>query len=95
MDLRLNSPSGGDPAVYQWPLVTAVSLEPELHIPANGIFTDKIDVALNALHWNHTKIDTLILLIFLLFFFVIMCLCLAACIGELNFLFPVIGLFMF
>jgi len=67
MDLRLNSPSGGDPAVYQWPLVTAVSLEPELHIPANGIFTDKIDVALNALHWNHTKIDTLILLIFLLF----------------------------
>ena len=26
MELRLNSPSGGDPAVYQWPLVTAVSL---------------------------------------------------------------------
>ena len=25
MELRLNSPSGGEAAVYQWPLVTAVS----------------------------------------------------------------------
>lgn len=25
MELRLNSPAGGDPAVYQWPLVAAVS----------------------------------------------------------------------
>ena len=25
MELRLNSPAGRDPAVYQWPLITAVS----------------------------------------------------------------------
>jgi len=25
MELRLNSPAGGDPAVFQWPLITAVS----------------------------------------------------------------------
>jgi len=26
MELRLNSPSGGNPAVYHWPLITAVSV---------------------------------------------------------------------
>jgi len=27
MELRLNSPAGGDPAVFQWPLITAVSYD--------------------------------------------------------------------
>jgi len=26
MELRVNSPAGGDPAVYQWPLVAAVNV---------------------------------------------------------------------